>query len=203
MADQVRYVTDNLTIPMRTGTTLQHKILKMLPSGTPVEVIEGDNENTHIRVQGVDGWVLTRFLDSVPVARDRLGQEEQRIATLELENAKLKADMKAMADQHNQAEGSSQKLREENQHIQAELSDIRQTAANALEIDKQNRRYKTQILESERTLEALRQENAVLRDRTARDWFMAGAMVALTTLIVSLFVPKIVRWRRRSHWNTL
>ncbi len=203
VAEQVRYVTDNLTIPMRTGTTLQHKILKMIPSGTAVEVLEGDSDNSRVRVQGVEGWVLTRFLDNNPIARDRLNLDEQKIATLELENTRLKSELKEMNDQRGQTDNTVQKLREDNQHIQTDLNNLRQTAANAIEIDKQNRRYKTQLLELDRTIQSLRQENAVLRDRTARDWFMAGAMVALTTLVVSLFLPKMVNWRRRSQWKTL
>ncbi len=176
VAEPVRYVTDTLTVPLRTGTTTEHKILKMLPSGTEVEVLEADSENTRVRVQGAEGWILTRFLEDVPAARDRLAQEEQKMATLQEENNRLQSAMKEITDQHAKTDRIIQKLRDDNQRIQAELH---------------------------RTIDSLRQENATLKDRTARDWFVAGAMVALTTLVVSLFIPKMVQWRRRTRWNTL
>jgi len=202
-AAPVHYVTDNLTIPVRTGVTLQHKILKMLPSGTAVEVLESNNENTRIRVQGIEGWVLSRFLDNLPPARTRLEQAEQKVATLELENTRLKTEIKGVGDQRSQTEGVYQKLREDNQRLRAELEALRQTAASAIEIDTQNHKLKARLIELERAQQTAQQENTILKDRTARDWFMTGGLVALASLVVSLFVPRLVRWRRRSQWNTL
>ena len=202
-AGSVRYVTDALTIPLRTGTTIQHKILKMLPSGTPVEVLEANNDNTRVKVQGVEGWVLTRFLDSIPPAHTRLDQAEQKVAVLELENTRLKTEIKGIVEQRSQTEGVCQKTREDNQHLRADLDTLRQTAANAIDIAAQNDQLKRRMIELERNLQELQQRNVVLKDRTARDWFMTGAAVALAALIISLLIPRMIRWRRRSHWDTL
>ncbi len=202
-AEPVRYVTDTLTIPLRTGVTLQHKIVKMLSSGTPVEVLETNTENSRVRAGNTEGWVLTRFLDNVPSARNRVDQAEQKAATLELENIRLKGEIKTLSDQRGQMENTQQHLKEDSQRLKAELDSIRQTAASAIDIDNQNRQLKVRLIELERTLQTVRQENQMLKDRTARDWFMTGASVALLAVLVSLIVPKIVRWRRRSSWDTL
>ncbi|CAK0741937.1 SH3 domain protein [Gammaproteobacteria bacterium] len=202
-AGSVRYVTDNLTVPMRTGVTLQHKILKMVPSGTAVEVLEVSSENTRVKAQGIEGWILNQFLDNTPPARNRLEQAEQKVATLELENTRLKSEVKGVTDQRGQTEGAYQKLREDNQRLRSDLDTLRQTAANAIEINDQNQQLKARLIELERTLQTLQQESVVLKDRTARDWFATGAAVALASLVVSLFVPRMVRWRRRSQWDTL
>ena len=84
---ETRYVSDQLEIPMRTGKSTQHRILRMLPSGTPLEVLELDKENGWTRVRtpdGKEGWVLTRLLMDIPAARDRLARAEKRLAELEL-----------------------------------------------------------------------------------------------------------------------
>ena len=39
-AKNIQYVSDELTIPMRTGPTTSHKILKFLTSGTMVDVLD-------------------------------------------------------------------------------------------------------------------------------------------------------------------
>ena len=202
-ASQTRYVTDDLTIPLRSGVTLQHKIIKMLPSGAPVEVLEANSENSRIRYQGVEGWVLTRFLENIPPARTRLEEAEQKVATLELENNRIKSEIKSIVDQRGQTENTYQKIKDDNQYLRANLENLRQTAANVIEIAKQNEELKKRLIELERTRQALQQQNVVLQDRTARDWFMIGAAVALASLIVSLIAPKIIRWRRRSQWETL
>ena len=204
-AQTTRYVSDSLSIPLRTGQSVQHKILKMLPSGTPLQVMEtGSDGSSRVRTStGQEGWVLTRYLDSTPSARSRLEQVEQKLATLELEDTRLKEELKRLTEQKNQAESTHQSLRDENQRLHQELDTLRQTAANAIEIDQENKELKSRLIELERGRQTLQQENATLKDRTARDWFMTGAAVALLSILVSLMLPKVMRWRQRSRWETL
>ena len=76
-------MTDVLEVPLRTGTTLQNKILRMLPAGTAVEVLGPEEEgHTRVRGKGVEGWVLTRFLVDQPSARERLAAAEDEAARL-------------------------------------------------------------------------------------------------------------------------
>ena len=61
---ETRYVSDRLDIQMRTGKGTKFRILRMLPSGTAVEVLETDTANGYTRVRtpgGVEGWVLSRL----------------------------------------------------------------------------------------------------------------------------------------------
>ena len=74
---ETRYVSDRLEITMRSGTSTSHGILRMLRSGTPVEVLETDKKSGYSRIKtrsGKEGWVLTRFLMNGPAARDRLAE---------------------------------------------------------------------------------------------------------------------------------
>lgn len=84
-AKDVRYVSDDLTIPMRTGTTTNHKILKFLNSGMAVEVIEEVEDGQYARVVLRDdddktGWVKTELLMNQPSARDQLTQLKRNIS---------------------------------------------------------------------------------------------------------------------------
>lgn len=93
---ETRYVSDRLEIQMRTGKGTQFKILRMLPSGTALEVLEVDQQNGYSRVRsagGVEGWVLNRYLMKGKAARDRLAEAEKELARLELENRKLSASV--------------------------------------------------------------------------------------------------------------
>ena len=91
-ADTVRYVSDSLEIQLRSGKTFKHAILKTLPSGVQVTVTQADADGySRVRTRdGVEGWILTRYLSSVPSARDRLAETEQRLAAFKIENAQLK-----------------------------------------------------------------------------------------------------------------
>ena len=64
-AEDTRYVTDQLEATLRTGESVTHRITKMLPSGTAVEVLSTNPKTGYSRVRmqdGKDGYILTRHL---------------------------------------------------------------------------------------------------------------------------------------------
>ncbi|MGD2057061.1 MAG: TIGR04211 family SH3 domain-containing protein [Gammaproteobacteria bacterium] len=201
---ETRYVSDRLEITMRSGTSTSHGIIRMLRSGTPVEVLEEDKETgyTHVRTRsGKEGWVLTRFLMKGQAARDRLAAVEKELAELELENRKMVTAMQALREEKNTIEAERSKLDSENHKVSLELAEIKRTASSALTMDSENKELKSRVVTLERNLQTVQQENENLKDRTARDWFMVGAGVLLLGIIVGLIIPRI-RWRKKSSWDT-
>lgn len=204
-AAETRYVSDRLEIQMRTGKGTQFRILRMLPSGTALDVLEVDQENGYSRVRapgGVEGWVLNRYLMKGQAARDRLTDAEKKLAELELENRKLKTTFGDLKEEKGSTEKERNELDKENRKLSQELEEIRRTASSALAIDTENKDLKSRIVAYERQLQTLQQENEGLKDRTARDWFMVGAGVVILGMIIGLIIPRI-RWRKKSSWDTL
>jgi SH3 domain protein len=201
-AQTTRYVSDRLEIPLRTGTSVRHRIVRMLPSGTPVEVLETSREGyTQVRTeQGAEGWVLTRYLMDTPHARDRVTAAEQKAATLELENKRLAAEVQTLSGRKAEVEGHSEALVEENRTLSQELEAIRRTAANSLNIAEQNRALKQELIKKEKDLQNLLQQNAQLKDRSKQDWFLVGAIVVLVSMFLGYVLPKL-RFRSRSSWD--
>ena len=201
---ETRYVSDRLEIQMRTGKGTQFRILRMLPSGTALEILEVDQENGYSRVRtpsGVEGWVLSRFLMQGRAARDQLADAEKKLARLELENRKLSASLEDLQKTKGSIDTEREQLVKENRKLSQELEEIRRAASSALAIDAENKELKSRIVAYERQAQSLQQENEGLKDRTARDWFMVGAGVVLLGIIVGLIIPRI-RWRKKSSWDT-
>jgi len=202
---ETRYVSDRLEIQMRTGKGTQFKILRMLPSGTALEVLEVDQQNGYSRVRsagGVEGWVLNRYLMKGKAARDRLAEAEKELARLELENRKLSGSVGELKNAKGSIDQERGELSKENRKLSQELDTIRRTASSALAIDAENKDLKSKIVAYERQAQTLKQENEGLKDRTARDWFMVGAGVIILGMIIGLIIPRI-RWRKKSSWDTL
>jgi SH3 domain protein len=197
------YVSDRLEVTMRKGKSTGHNIVRMLRSGTPVEVLGKDKKSgyTHVRTQsGSEGWVLSRFLMQGRAAREQLAFTKKKLAELELENRKLGTTLqvletkkKALAKERSSLDGKHRK-------VSQELSEIKRTASSALAIDSENKTLKSRLVSLERALQTTKQENESLKDRTARDWFMVGGGVVLLGIIVGLIIPRI-RWRKKSSWD--
>jgi SH3 domain protein len=202
---ETRYVSDRLEIQMRTGKGTQFRILRMLPSGTALEILELDKQDGYSRVRtssGVEGWVLSRYLMQERAARDQLADAEKKLARLELENRKLKASLDDVQEVKGNIDSERGKLVKENRKLSQELEEIRRAASSALAIDAENTQLKSRIVAYERQAQSLQQENAGLKDRTARDWFMVGAGVVILGMIIGLIIPRI-RWRKKSSWDSL
>ncbi len=201
----VEYVSDQLEITLRKGKTNQHQIIRMLRSGAPVEVLEVDKEAGQARVRTADkaeGWVLTRYLSNEPVARTRMTQMEQQVMSLQNENRQLRTEVGQSTQQRNELGSNHKQLLEENNRLKEELTVIRQTAASAIAIDSENKQVKEKLFALERDAQVHQQENAALKDRNDRDWFLAGAGVIFVGMIIGLIIPKM-RWRKRSSWDSL
>jgi len=204
-AAETLYVSDELEIQMRTGKGNQYRILRMLPSGTRLDVLEHDKDDGYSKVRlsgGVEGWVLSRFLMKQPAAREQLADAEKKVARLELENRKLSTALGEVKEAKGSTEKERGELDQQNRKLSQELEAIRRTASSALAIDAENKELKSRIIAYERQLQTLQQENTGLKDRTARDWFMVGAGVIILGMIIGLIIPRI-RWRKKSSWDTL
>ena len=63
---QTVYVIDEFEVTMRTGPSIENKIIVMLPTGTKLQVIEEKGDWVLVRSPiGREGWVLKRYVSVV------------------------------------------------------------------------------------------------------------------------------------------
>lgn len=200
-----RWVTDELEITLRTGKSTRQSILRMLPSGARLELLETDSESGYSRVRtpgGTEGWVLTRYLlaeppprVTLPAIEQRLEQSEALRAELEASNRELARERNALAEQLSSASATGSELRDE-------LEEIRRLSANAIRLDDENEQLRQRLAETEQLLSAAQAETRRLASRATREWFVVGAGVVVLGIILGLILPRL-RWRRKSSWGEL
>ncbi len=188
---ETRYIVDQAKLPMRAGQGTTFTIVKMLPSGVAVEVLEqSDAGYTRVRTaSGKEGWILSRYLMKSPAARDRLAWAEKELSQLN----SLKQDKKTVEQAH-------KKLGMENRTLQKELDRIRKAAANAVIIADENKALQAKANVAEMTLEDLRQETHDIRSGAQQRWFMLGGGAILLGMLLGLILPHL-KFRRKERWG--
>ncbi len=203
-AQTTRYVSDKLEITMRNGQGVKFNIRKMLESGTRLEVLETDPAGySKVRTtDGVEGWVLTRYLTNSPSARDQLEASQKRVANLELEMAKYKEEISSLSSQNSDVDTQNMSLKEKSQRLSKELDDLRRTASNAVALDNENRQLKEKLQEIDHENQSLVIENNALKDNSTRSWFLVGAAVLFAGILLGIILPRL-RVRKKDSWGSL
>lgn len=118
---ETKYITNIIKITLRTGPSIDHKIVEMVKSGQKVEIKEQGKEWSLVQLPGGDqGWVLNRFLTS---------KQPDFIAL-----AKLQKVHRNIASRLPTIIEENKHLKEENQKLKQNL-DKNQTEASKLNLD--------------------------------------------------------------------
>ncbi len=203
-AAEVRYITDEFEITMRSGTSTANNIVRMLQSGEAVTVLEQDLVSKYSLVETEDnkkGYVLSRFLMEQPAARQSLRElnisyERQRNRISEQEG-----EISALKQSLAQEQSDNQALKKTLRASEQELAEVRGAAENTLNILEQNKRLETVLEQLKQEKAQLTDINAELNDSTRLDWFVRGGAVCLIAFLVGIVVTRI-RWRKQDSWGS-
>lgn len=200
---ETKYVVDYLLINLRTGQTNEHKILRTLPTGTKLEVLETEQDYSRVRIpDGTEGWVLNQYITSTPTAKILLTAAEAKLAKLESANKQLQEELSAIREKESTLNQENKNLAKEHKSQTDELTHLRRVAAKPLKLENENQQLKKQLVELENERELLSRENQVLRDSSDREWFLTGAGVIIGGIIIGLIAPSL-RPKKKSNWGSL
>ncbi len=198
-AADTRYVDDQLIVTLRSGEGNSFQIVRSLPSGTKLDLLQTDGKYAQVKTQdGTVGWMSAQYLTDQPIARDRLATTEAKLTQLDSENQQLKQQLATLKSSQAHTTATQQQLSSANAKLQKELAHLKDVAARPMELAKDNTDMHQRLQELDLQTHVLKEENAALRDRTNRDWFLAGAGVLLLGLVLGIIVPRL---RKRSGWT--
>ena len=198
---KTQYVSDHLVITVRTGQGKQFQIIKTLESGDHVKVLEEtDTGYTQVETSdGTEGWVRTQYLVENPVASEILVKTEAKLKRVRAALKNLKSEFAGISEAHKILSDTQSKLSTDKKQLDSELAHLNEIAKKPIVLDRQNRKLQQINVTLEKDLQRLNQENHSLKDRSQREWFIAGALVLFGGLILGLLIPKL-RNRKRSTW---
>ncbi len=201
--DRQRWITDQLEVDMRRGQSNRHAIVRMVPSGTRVDVLSTDSSTGYSRIRtpaGAEGWVLSRYLLDQPPARLQLPDLDARFRQIQQQHADLSKEAQALRRERDELERQTRSLASKAQGLEKELVEVRTLSAKTIEVAGQNRTLQERVTVAEQRATDLEARNRELSDQGRRGWFLAGAGVLTGGLVLGLVLPRI-RWKKKSSWN--
>jgi SH3 domain protein len=198
---ETAYVTDRFKVTFRSGPSLDNKVVRMLPSGQELEVLDTQGDWSHVRIVGeegddTDGWILSRFLI------ERLPWEKQA-ALLQKQNQELTTKLatsnekqKAVSTETQQLSGDLKKTQTSLQDLKKKYDSLKKGASSYLALKDDYNGMKSALDSSQQKVTVLTNENEKLRSSERRKWFITGALVLLCGWLIGLLMGK--KQRRRS-----
>jgi SH3 domain protein len=200
---QTRYIADDIPITLRTGPSLENRILRNLSAGVRVEVLETDEANGYTRIRvasdGTEGWLLTRYLQAQPIARDRLGAAERNLEAARARVQELETQVAELSNDLARTRAELEALTTRSSDTARELQDIRAASANAVALRDQNEQLRQRAAEADQRINRLVMENTELKSDGRQSWFLVGAGVLFAGILVGLVAPSLRR-KKRSSW---
>jgi len=198
------YVSDQLNVPMRSGASNGHRIIKFLKSGTALTVLSASDDNKFIEVRiadGKTGWVAAEDVMDIPSGRDRLAAAKKKFANADKVITDLENKIKELKTEIRQLKNEKSKLENERTNLSNSLDDLKITAANPLSLSKKNKQLKKELEKAEANVAMLDKDNQALRSNVTQEWFMIGGAVSIGSLILGLILTRINWRRKRDNWG--
>jgi SH3 domain protein len=189
------YVSDILKLTLRTGPSIENKILAVIDSGQMMEIVEFGDEWSQVQLpNGKEGWVLSRYLtpnetNNIKLQRLETKHKNLMIQAAELleENNRLKAENKKLSTEFEADQKQLVKVRTDYETLKTE-------AAEFLTLKTRYKRAASQLAEQTAKAQKLEEQLSRLGMNTYIKWFLAGSGVLIVGFIIG-FSSK--RQRRR------
>jgi SH3 domain protein len=189
------YVSDVIKLAVRSGPGNEHKSIGLTESGQQLELIKSGEDWSLVRLaNGAEGYVLARYLTTVPPGRFQYLQLQDKIKALTAqaaglveENSRLKSENEKLAAAVSGGQNQIGSLRSEYETFKQEASDLvslkAKTETLAAELEQKNKQ-----------LAALETQPDDVYRTTYLYWFLAGATVLFTGFLTGYSVKR-QRWR--------
>ncbi len=188
----VNYISDVLSVPMRSGPSPGHRIVhRGLPSGTHLTILAIDEEATFTQVRtlkGLEGWVRTQYLIDQPISRVKLNATEKRLQKLQ---TKMTAESEARASiqaKYNETEANNQKLTSQVATLTKELAELKRIAADPINEHARNVELNQQNTRLVEEVDELASKARRLEENVQLQWLLYGGALVLIVLIIGVFL---------------
>jgi SH3 domain protein len=192
------YVTDSFEITLRTGPSIENKIIAMLSSGQPVDVSESQGEwsMVHSLDGSKEGWVFSRYLISrLPWSVQAKSLKEEN-TSLQSKLGEVQSALNDAQRQRGELTSAVEKKTTLLEQTQKNYETLKHGAEGFLKLKKINEMNEASLKAARQELEKLRAEREEWRSSQMTQWFATGALVLLCGLLLGIMVGRQQKKRK-------
>lgn len=194
------YVIDQAYMQIRSGPGNEYPILKSLPNGSPVTVINNDVGGGYAELKlknGIKGYAFNRYLSSQPV--NQKTPSEPAVTPGTGPRKKPKPQPKTRTDKELQSQIHA--LTMERDQFKDELAELKRHVSGSLDVERQRNDLQERLVNLERSNRHLKLENQALQDKSSHDWFLLGAGVLFAGILIGWLFASLGN-RKKSAWDS-
>ena len=196
-AESFVYITDQVDIPIRSEKSLGNTIIRLLPSGTKLSVLQITEDGwTEVEYQDTIGWISSRYLSNNISAREELKQANSIINESQLLITKYEAELDGQNKQLLILNNENKELVIRSSKSEAEKAHIEQVYQDALKLEHENEKLMQEQLQLKTELQLAQNNSQIEQDTSQRNWFIVGALVLFFGMVIGFFLPKMLNRRR-------
>lgn len=192
---ETMYVSDVLKLTLRTGPSIENKIISVIDSGQMMEVIKFGDEWSQVQLpNGKEGWVLSRYLTTNETHNIKLERLEAKHKNLMIQAAELLEENNRLKAENKRFSTESKANQKQFVKTQADYEALKAEAAEFITLKANYKRAASQLAEQTAKAKQLEEELSSLEMNTHIKWFLAGSGVLIVGFLIG-FSTK--RQRRR------
>ncbi|MEJ2221591.1 MAG: TIGR04211 family SH3 domain-containing protein [Desulfobacterales bacterium] len=192
---ETMYVSDILKLTLRTGPSIENKIISVLESGQVMEVIKFGDEWSRVQLpNGKEGWVLSRYLTTRETNNIKLERLEAKHKNLMIQAAELLEENNRLQRDNTKLSTEFKANQKQLAKIQTDYEALKAEAADFLTLKTNFNRATSQLAEQTAKANQLEEQVSSLEMNAYIKWFLAGSGVLIIGFLIG-FSTK--RQRRR------
>jgi SH3 domain protein len=199
-----KWVSDVLYIPVRTGASGQHRILRHIKSGMAVNVLAKPEGSEYVKVEVLDeektqGWVIGRYLLAEPIAELKLARLEKRMASLRESQTPLQKSVDKLKSELAESRAANEELQKKNTNMTEQLNEIKQVSSEEIKVYEVNNELKKEQDALMTRLERLQQQNEMLSTDRRNEGIKLGLLAVALGCLAGFLLPYLKPRSRKSR----
>lgn len=199
------YVTDSFQVTLRTGPSIDNKIIGMPSSGQRVEVLETNEDWSHVRLvesgeSTKEGWMLSRFLVTRLPWEVQARSLKQKNLRLEEKLADIEKRMGGAVQGEKELTAKLQETTKALDKVQKDYESLKKGASGYLTLRDEHKVTRSTLETAQSEVERLSKVNDKLRSSQKTRWFATGGLVLFCGLVLGLVMGRMQRKRRSSYY---